>query len=257
MSVPPRRPLLRPLVGLALGVLVSAAGKAEGGRPCAIKEAGGVGSRLLDYGPRGNRCEGLFTRQVATPVHMQIIGFLRGRAPRAELRPDGALQVRVLRRTADTTLRAIGTRPRLNYGMDTAALAADGRFTWDARIVASPQVALSPTELALVACSNGCADSARTVYMPVEFEAPPSDRSGRYAVILRSLRNLHSLEYEVLRDGRSFLRRSIDGPLVAERPIPLALGALPGGSYTIRIIGTSPDALRGSLNATLLVPDAP
>lgn len=250
-----RPAIIAPILLIGAAALAMSAG-ARGAVPCAIRDAIGVGSAALDYRPRGNRCEGLFSRQVATPLHMELIGFQRGRAPRADLRGDGMLRVRVLRRAGDTTLRATGTRPRLNYGMDTAELAPDGSFAWDTRIVAAPAVALSAGELALVACSNRCLDGARTAYMPVEFEVPPSDRSGRYTLVVRSLRDLDSLRYELLRDGRPVLRRALDGPLAAERAIPVALGELPGGTYTVRMTGLAADGMRGPLDAVLLVPDA-
>jgi hypothetical protein len=179
---------------------------------CAVAGAVGIGIPFLDYGPRGNRCEGVFRAQVSTSLQMRLVSFHRGRPPAVRLPPQSVVGVRVLGAGPDTLLSARSTRPRVNYVMDTKALAAGGLFRWDTRIVSAPQLALAANELGFLACNNDCRLGAATIYLPVQIDTPlATAAANRYALTLVSRRKLDSLRYQLAGAGGAPVTRTTEG----------------------------------------------
>lgn len=219
---------------------------------CVLSGALPTGSARLDYGPRGNRCEGIFARQVSTAIQMRVIGFQRGRGASAPFRPNQVVGVRTPAGAAgEVILRATATPPTINYGMDTRQVAANGLFEWDTSILADPRLALSGDQLALMACSNECRPTPDTVYWPVEMTQPASDATGRYVVTVVARRDLKKLTYSLISGGKTLSRQDRDGPLFAGSPVRLNLGELPPGEFQLTIDAVTAESQRERLELRL------
>lgn len=153
---------------------------------CAHANTVETGNRALDYQPRNNRCEGIFDRQVATAISMQLIGFQRGVSSVVSFAPAGTVQVRVVGRPPNVLLRATATIPRTNYSMDTEQVEQSGLFSWSSAILANPLLGLSSDRLALLACTNLCRKNTGTVYFPVEPVQPRAAVPETYGVAIRA-----------------------------------------------------------------------
>lgn len=221
---------------------------------CALANTIGTGNRALDYQPRSNRCEGIFQRQVATAISMQLIGFQLGRSSTASFSTAQTVRVRVAGRPPNVLLRATTTIPRTNYVMDTEQVEPDGTFSWSSAILANPLLNMSSDRLALLACTNLCRRNPSTTYFPVEPVQPGPATPAIYEVAIRAQRDLSSLTYSVKEGNRVVARGSRTGPLASSRAIRLSLGPLQPGRYTLIVLATAADGAADDLEASLNVP---
>ena len=146
---------------------------------------------------------------------------------------------------------------RANYQMDTRALGPNGTYQWDTGIVSAPQLQLGANELALLGCTNDCRATPVTTFLPVLLEQPAGQDAAGFLAVVLGRRDLDSVRYELLREGRSLGQRTLEGPFYAERPVSLDLGAPPGGTYTLRVLAIARDGTRGPLSATIRLPGRP
>lgn len=167
-----------------------------------------AGSRV-PYQGRGDRCEGRFGEPVSGAVNFQLIGFHAGTPSDIT---DSALPVQVLgyRANANAMLRAVSTRPRLHYAMDTTALSPNGTYSWKTDAMSNAETALKPSEFALMACTNRCANDRTTEVWPVHLGQA---RGGEVslALVLRASVPLKEVYLTMIKDGKTLRDRTALG----------------------------------------------
>lgn len=183
-----RRPIrLSWLIGVAFcaavsGNLVSQKVRADAMLGCDISQASVQAPAGLTYGPRdNNRCEGLYAEPVSLgetlvirSVHWDSVVF----SPK-QLKPLHISWVNPAPTHKVVDLKAFSLRPRLHYRMDARISPQSDSFTWDTRLLFHKQILLTPDELGLIACAEGCTESGTIPrFLPVRVaqgHAPASD----------------------------------------------------------------------------------
>ena len=157
-----------------------------------------VADATLKYELRGNRCEGLFLQPVAASSHLRIIGYhlhspiftLGSSAPIRILVDDAA-------KNDVTVLRALSTRLRQYYRMDTR-LQSTNSFAWDRTLINNQEIALRPSELAMVACGSPCDDATQHLF-PVSLVADMPTPQAEPEIIFSSNVDLSKLLIKLVR----------------------------------------------------------
>lgn len=175
-----RRSLLRPfswalLPGACWAWALPARGQSDG-----LCDPGLPQRRDDPYGyrVRGDRCEGLFAREVGAGAP-RIVGFGR-HVEDFDAMAGGALRLRWPRPPLDgpVRLRVHCLRPRVYYRMDTQAPGGRNEFSWSPGLLAS--LGLRRGDLAVIGwVTQGAADGPRRVLLPVDLlqrAAAPADR---------------------------------------------------------------------------------
>lgn len=215
-----------------------------------------VGDDTIAYRQREGRCEGLYREPTAGSINLRLIGYHAGYSKQPI--PKGSLRIHVLGedRPQTTTLRAVGARPRLYYAMDTKNLAPDGRFVWPTDVITHPSIALQPLELAILACSNDCANSEETQYWPVHVGDIVAGQELPLYVVLQASVPIKEV-FLTVSEGGGRLRdeESVgDGYYPLERPIFIALGELPAAKVRLDVVVVSESGTSDHLAATLVAP---
>jgi hypothetical protein len=142
----------------------------------------------LAYRNRGERCEGLYIRQVVGEP-LEIVGFTDGRDPTL-VSKDSPLMIKWSHAgNEEVHLRAVSSRPRTYYRMDTVCPPGREEFNWPTDVLT--QTKLSPSEIAVCgwfekAISRG---QQLTIYVPLSITASSSAEtalkvSDHYEIVL-------------------------------------------------------------------------
>jgi hypothetical protein len=201
----------------------------------------------LAYGRRGERCEGLYIREVSGSAGILLASFTET-IPAFELSAGERLHVEWSPPTKSAVrLRAVALRHRLYYRMDAVRPAGARVFEWPGDILAS--LRLRSQEIGIVGWTDPIRGTGtEEVYLPLRISGQnPIERTGRYVLLVvpgTELSEVFVTLSEVAPDGRdgAILRR--DEPLKygfypAERSVRIPLPALPrAGLYRLRVGAT-------------------
>ncbi len=192
------------------------------------------------YGLRGDRCEGLYVREVAGSGGLLVASFTEpfehfDFGPGGSPGPGGSLHLEwTAPRNAEVRLRGFSLRRKLYYRMDTIRPPGTTTYVWSADVLAS--LKMRSQELAIVGwTSQALGGRTQEVYVPLRVgRQGPRPRSGRYLLVLlpgADLTEVFITLSTVGADGRAgaFLKR--DEPLgygyyPAERGITVPLPEL-------------------------------
>lgn len=201
--------LALPVVTLALW-LVAAPSTAQ---DCSLV-AEGDGASQLAYGPRGDRCEGLYRDKVANRINLRVVAYHLDRPPE-DLGSIEAINLAVGGGHLDEMaggepglrpeLRVMSLRERVYYQMDTRALTSDGRFLWSLDVFSPISDRLPPRDLGAMVCAPGCEDqNADVVVAPLVFSLDGQGGDGQAQVYVMADVELQSLHAD-LRVGDQML----------------------------------------------------
>jgi hypothetical protein len=197
----------------------------------------------LAYGLRGDRCEGIYIKEVAGSGGLLLAAFTEP-FESFEVKPGDRLTLEwSAPDTLPVRLRALSLRRRLYYRMDAVRPAGTRRFEWPADVLASLEVK-SP-ELGIVGWVEQRV-GARTedVYVPVRLGRRAQGQPPSYLVAIvpgTDLAEVYLTLSKVAPDGRDELFLKRDEPLKygyypAERPIMIPLRELPSaGIYRLHV----------------------
>lgn len=194
------------------------------------------------YRPRGQRCEGMYLRDVGA-VPLRVVALTEGTPafdPAA-----GALHVEwtVPRNSGAVRLRAESLRHRTYYRMDAVAMGTQRSFEWPSEVLAAQ--GLTPAELALTASTPFVSDGQeRVLLLPARVHQGRPDSGSPAPVVLTLWPGLeleelfltvHGPDGTALVDGRS-LGRSF---YPAERALSVKLPAVAHtGVHRVRVAAT-------------------
>jgi hypothetical protein len=179
---------------LALCVLLVAAAD-TGWCACARDRVQFTADDKIAYMQREGRCEGVYALPTAVQ-EVQLVGYHAG-AVELDAQKQRTARIVVLRGQSkeQILLRAESIRWGLHYQMDTR-LSPSNDYDWPLDVLR--RVGLAADEIALLACSNGCAMLASTVLFPVAVN--PSG-SNEYAFVVLSPAILEKLWVAIFRQG--------------------------------------------------------
>jgi hypothetical protein len=126
------------------------------------------------YRLRGDRCEGLYIREVAGSSTVFLASLTRSTID-FDLKSgnDLVIEWRAPSSTQPVRLRAAGLRPRLYYQMDTVRPAGATSYSWHTGMLTSLNI--KPGELGLVAWSSlPVGAQTRDVYFPLDISHNPT-----------------------------------------------------------------------------------
>jgi hypothetical protein len=168
------------------------------------------------YGPRGDRCEGLFVREVAGSAGLRIASLTEP-FEHFEITPDTRLHVQwTPPESAPVRLRASALRRRLYYRMDTLRPSGAKSYVWPANMLASFN--LGTREIGIVGWTPLSIQGRKhDVYVPLRVARQTvATHSGNYVLVLVPGADLNEVYISlgaVQPDGRigAFVKR--DEPL--------------------------------------------
>lgn len=188
----------------------------------------------LGYRLRGNRCEGVYVKEVAGLSGLVVASFTEGPYS-LEIPSTKAVNV-TWKSPGDSPirLRAISLRRRLYYRMDTAQPSGSRSFQWPADLLASLQ--MTGPDLGIVGWTMHAIGRQMTeVYVPLQVGAAATSRpASRYKLVLLPGAELSEVFVTVLKltaSGEEGAVLQRDEPLAhgfypAERPLSISLPAL-------------------------------
>jgi len=247
--------LIASLVLLLVGL------RASGGErpPDCLGTERGVAQAELAYRARGDRCEGLFVAPVSGSIGMVLVGFY-DEPPAFDLDRDPEVLVRVDPAPGRSlSLRVRSLVWRVYYQMDTSAFDPQGVYRWSTQMIRQPQLRLGPEQVAAVACTERCHDSARTQFFPVRIGAASTGRPRNATIVLQSSVELSQIRLSVFHGGRKIVTDQVVGgsSFPTDRPIRLPIGRwLRSGVNEVTLVGIerhSREAIAG-FHAQLVVP---
>jgi hypothetical protein len=219
------------------------------------------------YGPRGDRCEGVYVKQVGGTV--LAVASLTSSFERYD-----PASVKDLRFTwsapADSGLRirVRGIQPNLYYGMDAVRPGGARSFEWPTAILSSLRIA-QPDIGALAWTRRRVGGGWRNVYLPLRISGAGAAASGQgYALVL--FPGVKLQEVYVTLGPADATGRAAAGKLVmdheaqeqgfypAERPIRIKLPPLdPPGLYYLEVSATLPGGSPVAVEPVLIDTSAP
>jgi hypothetical protein len=200
----------------------------------------------LAYGRRGDRCEGVYIKEVAGSGGLQVASFVETGTP-FEIASGERLQVAWSQPVeAAIRLRAVALQRRVYYRMDVVRDRAR-TFEWPADVLVS--LGLQPRDVGLVGwVERPLGGTVQEVYVPLRLgKAAAPARTGRYVLRVVPAAELVELYVTLTSlDGSGRETRSIqrDVPLgygfyPAERAVNISVPPLPGpGLYSIHLGAT-------------------
>jgi hypothetical protein len=212
----------------------------------------------LAYGRRGERCEGLYIREVSGSAGLLLASFTEAFAP-FEPAAGERLYVEWSPPKSPVRIRAVALRRRLYYRMDTTRPPGSKLFEWPGDVLAS--LKMRSQEIGIVGWTDRVPGSAmEEVYVPLRVgKRSPVERTGRYVLLVvpgTELSEVFVTLSEVLADGREGAVIKRDEPLgygfyPAERGIRISLPALQrSGLYRLQVGATL--SRGGSVSRSLL-----
>ena len=210
------------------------------------------------YQPRGSRCEGLYAVPVTGGVGPRLIGFHRRSFPAIAFSTTKltALSVELDRSARDVALKAVSTRPKTYYAMDTDLPNGALSYAWDTSILASPSIAMRANELSVVACDRKCVPGAGARYYPVTLDVPaaPAGDLGYVAIFQAdaAVEQIHVTMQNVA--GAIVYDRKVPGRIPASWPIVSTLGFVRPGAYQLRLDARSSAGPRLIENYAIVIP---
>ena len=198
----------------------------------------------LAYQPRGERCEGVYVREVAGVGGFSVVAFTTPPHPFTIKRGEPLAVDWVGPGDRPTYVRAVSLRRKLYYRMDAQRPAGSRRFDWPTDVLAA--LNLRSEELGVVAWVQGrVGDSPQDIYVPLRLGgAAEAGAGGQYVVQVTPGTELQEVFVTLAtvdpsgRDGTVLLR---DQPLKrgfypAERAIPIPLPKLTqAGLYRLQL----------------------
>ena len=171
----------------------------------------------LSYSRRGERCEGVYFREVAGSAGLTVASFTE-QFELLELTAGERLHVDwSTPQPLPVKLRAMALRPRLYYRMDALRPAGSTGFDWPAEVLAS--LKLRGQELGVVGwVEQRVGDQDEDVYVPIRIGKTnqPIARTGRYLILLvpgATLSEVFVSLSEVGSDGHDVATLKRDEPL--------------------------------------------
>ena len=159
------------------------------------------GSNPLSYRYRGDRCEGLISGVVqSAPVLLKLVSITLGR-PQGNPQEGQALVATWNKQSAlgPTRLRAVSTKYRRYYQMDTEVIEGQNRFTWPAKIPSEDGLSLA--DLGVLAWSDR-SDWNRRVYIPMHLRpsgtVKPTESQNQVLASFRCLVDLSHLHLALM-----------------------------------------------------------
>jgi hypothetical protein len=213
----------------------------EGRTSKCLRNERGVADAELSYGPRGDRCEGVFVAPVSGAVGMVLVGFqLEPPAFDLDRDPDVPLRVAGEPFGRDLSLQVRSVVWRVYYQMDTSAMGPRGVYRWSTEVIRRPQLRLGPDQIAALACTERCRDSSTTEFYPVQVGAGTNEAPRNATIVLQSTAELSQIRLTVFHGGRQIVRDQAVGgsSFPPDRPIRLALERwLQPGANEVSLIG--------------------
>lgn len=231
--------------------------------------AEGDGAIPLAYGPRGDRCEGLYRNRVANRINLRVVGYHLDRPPEAlgateaiDLAVGGGdlAEIAGIEPQFRPELRVMSLREQVYYQMDTRSLSPDGRFLWSLDVFRPLADRLPPRDLGAVVCAPGCEDQkAGVVVAPVVFLLDGQGGDRQAQVYLMADVELQSLHVDMRVGDRILLgEHRIGGRfLPAMRAHRLQLPQWESGAAELVFLAVTRSGQRDVLRLTLAPPIAP
>lgn len=120
------------------------------------------------YGPRGNRCEGLYELELANSRDLPIVGLMVT-GPNRRFRDQRQIRLLWASSPQPTTVRANSLRIRTYYRLDVAMAPASRSFTWPALIPAA--LGLERSDIGLLAWRPDRGAPDGRLYVPVALDS--------------------------------------------------------------------------------------
>jgi len=184
----------------------------------------------LAYQLRGERCEGIYIREVAGTGGFSVAAFVVGGLP-ATIEPGNALSIEwPAGLDAPVVLRAVSLRRNLYYRMDARRPAGSIRFDWPSDVLR--KLGLETREVGIVAWTEKrLGESVQDVYVPVRFGGANSKDQAAYVLQVLSGSDLREVYVRLSTADASGREQQViikDEPLKlgfypAERPIPIRI----------------------------------
>ena len=131
------------------------------------------------YKLRGERCEGIYVREVAGTGGFSVAAFVQGGSPSTIERGKTLAIELPSGLNAPILLRAVSLRRNLYYRMDARRPAASTRFEWPSDVLVD--LALKIDEVGLVAWTESrMGENVQDVYVPVRFRDAASQDQSTY-----------------------------------------------------------------------------
>lgn len=211
------RSRIAPALALGLGLSVCAALPSPGRAQSSTTNVA-CDARLkpvpgrLGYGPRGDRCEGLYEQLVSPEGALQVVSFavaerptvvpekyvLRWPAPSIASKPASSKPVAVPAPARAVTLRAAAVADRRFFRMD--ATTPRSAFDWDTSLLR--EVGAQAQQLGVIATFDATIGGVpQTVYLPVDLGQVTGQAPRKYTLWLSSPANLSDAWLSVDRLG--------------------------------------------------------
>lgn len=226
--------------------------------PGCISNVEPIGDASVAYRKRGSRCEGRYGEPVSHSIRLRLVGYHFNPLPADA--PQRPLQLHVpgVENPNATTLRAISTKPRVHYLMDTEGLSSRGDFAWPTDLIRHPSVNLMPRDFAVIACSNSCQSSKDTVFWPVALDQDPTMSASQLVLVLQANVELEEIYLTALDAQGKTIRNALPfgkGYYPAGRPVYWPLKDYPAGPVKLVVVAESKGkASADTQTLTIVVP---
>jgi len=216
----------------------------------------------LAYRERGNRCEGLYSQQIAAPSKVEIVGFFQ-HPPVVEPGSEVPLRVKIGESNSPVQIQAVSLRYRHFYRMDTRLAPGQANFLWPRSILNSREVSLNKRELAILACISTCRSTGSRSMMkilPVSLTDERRNIKPKSYLMFRASVRLKSLWLRISRlpDREVLGQANVLGGrrLAAGEPFRVPVSALRYGSrylLQVRAVPASSGASSSTVEAELVM----
>jgi hypothetical protein len=162
----------------------------------------------LGYKARSNVCEGLFVQPVAANSRIRVVGLHEHRPVFKPGTGNNGNPLSVSVEPAEAqkfiVLRAVSARYRQYYRMDAVFKLGEIPFLWNRNVISSPEIALKPDELMVIACRDSC-NSQPLHLLPVSVTADGMAASKSFEIALTSNVDIAEIRIHAVRlsDGRT------------------------------------------------------
>ncbi|EJL34202.1 hypothetical protein [Novosphingobium sp. AP12] len=212
----------------------------------------------LRYQLRGSRCEGLYAVAVSSGAAPRIIGFHRRSFPPTAFSSikRAALSVDARGLSQNISLRAVSTRPKIYYAMDTELREGEKPYTWETTVLSAPSLSMRANELSVIACDNGCSNGPATRYFPVTIQVPASKSVDLgYVIVFQADITLEAVHVTLKNEsGSTAYDRKLPGRFPGSWPIAATLGFPKSGTYRVKLDAQSSIGTRVVQSFSIAIP---
>lgn len=161
----------------------------------------------LAYGPRGDRCEGLYRQRVANRINLRIVGYHIGimQIP-LETIDEFRISAGGAGFASVSELQVTSLRERVYYQMDTRSLSKAGHFIWKLDLLKKLQDRFFLRDLGMLACDSNCnVQNENAILAPIYFTAEKVEADDLVQVLVVADVELQSLTADLNVGGKMLL----------------------------------------------------